>query len=334
MERPESPLDVESAGSSRADADQRCAAGVDHRREPCPPCRRTIGFSTTQVTLDASTAAATRTATTLTFHVGTSAASSSSPGSRYDGAPPRSQVTHEAVTSRLPVARHASPTARSSRTACARPTSTWRAHPRDSCAASGLRLAPGRARLPPDRTVQRETRPVAPNPFLDRRLNVTFTDARTAPRPMVPGFFDGDGQRARRDRQTSGASGSLLTQAGVWSYVHELPYGTATLPSRSVSIRWTGTDPRDSLDGASGVLRRPSRQRRAGRGSPRRRDASSTWDEHYLKQRDGTILHQDGNQQPGELFCLRGIRRRGEPRWRGHRSRIRSPPRRLATGRP
>jgi hypothetical protein len=130
----------------------------------------------------------------------------------------------------------------------------------------------------------------APNPFLDLRLDVTFTGP-SAQSYTVPGYFDGDGQ--------GGSSGDVWRvrfppdEAGSWSYLVSFRSGDAIAVSSdagaSTSFDGDGgsflVDARDP--GAPGFLRWGRLEYVGG---------------HYLKLRDGPYWIKTGIDSPEDLL--------------------------------
>ncbi len=87
---------------------------------------------------------------------------------------------------------------------------------------------------------------ISPNPFLDYRLQVTFTNQAAGKTYNVPGFFDGDG--------TGGAFGNIWSvrftadEEGQWSYTVSFRKG----PNIAVDLNPVAGMPDSILDGVSG----------------------------------------------------------------------------------
>lgn len=144
---------------------------------------------------------------------------------------------------------------------------------------------------------QFEETSVAPNPFLDRRLNVTLT-APDGRETVVPGFFDGDGQ--------GGAAGDVWRarftpdQAGVWTYTASFRGGAGV----ALSLDPGAGTPRsfDGATGAFGVLPRDAQA--AGLLAQGRLEYVG---EHYLKQRDGGYFIKTGTNSPENFLAYAGF---------------------------
>ncbi len=137
----------------------------------------------------------------------------------------------------------------------------------------------------------------APNPFLDYRLNVTWTapDGREI---LVPGFFDGDGE--------GGGSGDIWVcrfaadQKGIWSYRASFRLGESV----AVSLDGEAGVPTD-FDGTFGRVRVMARQKNAdGFLSQGRLEYVG---EHYLKFRDGGFFLKGGSNSPENLLGFAGF---------------------------
>lgn len=135
-----------------------------------------------------------------------------------------------------------------------------------------------------------------PNPFLDYRLQVTFTGP-SGQTYDVPGFFDGDGD--------GGANGDVWRvrfspdEAGSWSYTASFRTGDDI----AVNLESDGTA--TSFDGATGSFS----------VAPRDADAPGflKWgrleyvDEHYLKFRDGPYFIKGGTDSPENFLGYAGF---------------------------
>lgn len=136
-----------------------------------------------------------------------------------------------------------------------------------------------------------------PNPFLDRRLDVTFTRPDGS-QMVVPGFFDADG----RGKEIGRVWKARLTpdQAGTWSFTASFRSGTdiaiADDPTVGTPISFDGTSgsfdvaPRDPL----------------GRGFTRRGHLRYVG-EHYRRFDDGTYFIKGGTNSPENLLAFRGF---------------------------
>jgi hypothetical protein len=135
------------------------------------------------------------------------------------------------------------------------------------------------------------------NPFLDYRLNVTFTGPGSQ-KYVVPGYFDGDGN--------GGAAGNVWRvrfspdQGGTWTYQASFRQGANV----AVDLSPTPGTP-TSFDGASGTLNV------AGRDSTA--PGFLKWGrleyvgEHYLKFSDGPYWLKGGTDSPENLFGYAGF---------------------------
>ncbi|MEX2123341.1 MAG: Ig-like domain-containing protein, partial [Woeseia sp.] len=138
---------------------------------------------------------------------------------------------------------------------------------------------------------------VSPNPFLDFRLQVTFT----APRGTVytvPGYFDGNG--------TGGATGSVWRvrftpdEAGQWSYQASFRTGAAI----AVNLNPTaGTAAH--FDGDAGTISVADRNPNAAGFLKYGRLESI--DQHHLKFRDGGFWLKLGTNNPENLLGYEGF---------------------------
>jgi hypothetical protein len=137
----------------------------------------------------------------------------------------------------------------------------------------------------------------SPNPFLDRRLQVTFT-APSGRTYIVPGFFDGDGN--------GGATGNVWRarftpdEAGTWSYKASFRKGTNV----AVDLSPTAGSP-TGFDGAIGTFAVADRNSAA--------PGYLKWGRleyvgrHYLKFRDGAYWLKGGTDSPENLLGYAGF---------------------------
>lgn len=136
-----------------------------------------------------------------------------------------------------------------------------------------------------------------PNPFLDYRLQVTFTGP-SEQSYLVPGFFAGDG--------AGGGSGTVWQvrfapdQAGAWNYSASFRLGSDVAvdldPTAGQGI---------SFDGASGTFTVADRDpQAAGFLSQGRLEYVNS---HYLKFRDGNYWIKGGTDSPENLFGYKGF---------------------------
>jgi Domain of unknown function (DUF5060)/Putative collagen-binding domain of a collagenase len=137
----------------------------------------------------------------------------------------------------------------------------------------------------------------SPNPFLDCRLQVTFT-APSGKTYTVPGFFDGDGN--------GGATGNVWRarfspdEAGTWSYKASFRGGTNV----AVDLSPTAGSP-TGFDGASGTFAVADRASAA--------PGFLKWGRleyvgrHYLKFRDGAYWLKGGTDSPENLLGYAGF---------------------------
>jgi hypothetical protein len=137
----------------------------------------------------------------------------------------------------------------------------------------------------------------SPNPFLDYRLNVTFTGPG-GQHYVVPGFFNGNGN--------GDGTGNLWRahfspdQAGTWSYQASFRSG----PNVAVDLSPTAGTP-TSFDGASGTLDVAERDPTAS--------GFLKWGrleyvgEHYLKFRDGPYWLKGGVASPENWLGYSGF---------------------------
>lgn len=136
-----------------------------------------------------------------------------------------------------------------------------------------------------------------PNPFLDFRLNVTFT-APDGTLTTVPGFFAGDGK--------GGSAGDVWRcrfnpdQAGIWSYTASFRHGHEVAISLS---RTAGTA--HSFDGDGGAFAVLPRDPSA---PGLLRDGRLEYvGEHYLKARDGGFFVKTGTNSPENFLAYAGF---------------------------
>jgi hypothetical protein len=135
------------------------------------------------------------------------------------------------------------------------------------------------------------------NPFLDYRLQVTFTGP-SGQKDVVPGFFDGDGN--------GGATGNVWRarfapdQAGTWTYQASFRQGANV----AVNLSPTAGSP-TSFDGASGTFTVAERDPAA--------PGFLKWGElhyvggHYLKFRDGPYWLKGGADSPENWLGYAGF---------------------------
>ena len=136
-----------------------------------------------------------------------------------------------------------------------------------------------------------------PNPFLDFRLNVTFT-APDGSKITVPGFFAGDGK--------GGGAGDVWRcrfnpdQAGVWSYTASFRHGHEV--AISLSRTAGAAHAFDGDGGAFAVLPRdPS-------APGFLRDGRLEYvGEYYLKARDGGFFVKTGTNSPENFLAYAGF---------------------------
>ncbi|MEE2940715.1 MAG: DUF5060 domain-containing protein, partial [Planctomycetota bacterium] len=136
-----------------------------------------------------------------------------------------------------------------------------------------------------------------PNPFLDFRLNVTFT-APDGSETTVPGFFAGDGQ--------GGGAGDVWRcrfnpdQPGIWDYAASFRSG----PNVAVSIA-PAPGAAHSFDGAQGSFAVLPRDPSA---PGLLRDGRLEYvGEHYLKARDGEYFVKTGTNSPENFLAYAGF---------------------------
>lgn len=137
----------------------------------------------------------------------------------------------------------------------------------------------------------------SPNPFLTRRLNVTFT-APDGTETVVPGFFAGDGK--------GGGTGDVWRcrfnpdQAGIWNYRASFRRGFDV----AISL-----DPNEgvpfSFDGATGAFAVLPRDPEAP--GLLRNGRLEYVGEHYLKARDGDFFVKTGTNSPENFMAYAGF---------------------------
>jgi Domain of unknown function (DUF5060)/Putative collagen-binding domain of a collagenase len=137
----------------------------------------------------------------------------------------------------------------------------------------------------------------SPNPFLDYRLQLTFTSP-SGQIFDVPGFFDGEGN--------GGATGNVWRahfspdEAGTWSYKASFRQGTEV----AVELSPTAGTP-TGFDGASGTFEVADRDPAAS--------GFLKWGRleyvgnHYLKFRDGPYWIKGGADSPENWLCYAGF---------------------------
>ena len=137
----------------------------------------------------------------------------------------------------------------------------------------------------------------SPNPFLDRRLNVTFTGPQSQ-QYQVPGFFAGDGK--------GGASGNVWRAnfapdaGGLWRYSASFRKGNDI----AVKLGADAGTP-TSFDGANGfIIVLPRDNQAPGFLSKGRLEYVG---EHYLKHRDGPFFIKGGTDSPENLMGYKGF---------------------------
>ncbi|MFT4537944.1 MAG: hypothetical protein ACI841_004066 [Planctomycetota bacterium] len=138
----------------------------------------------------------------------------------------------------------------------------------------------------------------APNPFLDRRLNVTFQGPQ-GQRYVVPGFFNGNGQGHGRGRiwQTNFAPDA----PGIWSYVASFRKGN----NIAIDLDPAAGEPSSTFDGATGSFLVQARDDQApGFLSKGRLEYVG---EHYMKHADGDYYLKGGTDSPENLLGFQGF---------------------------
>ena len=138
---------------------------------------------------------------------------------------------------------------------------------------------------------------VAPNPFLDFRLQVLF-QAPSGKTLNVPGFFDGDG--------LGGSEGDVWKarfspdEVGAWSWMASFRMGNDV----AVSIDPTPGSP-TAFDGSSGVFQvaPPSPTAEGFLSKGRLRYVG----EHYLRFQDGSYFLKTGTNSPENFLAYRGF---------------------------
>lgn len=136
-----------------------------------------------------------------------------------------------------------------------------------------------------------------PNPFLDYRLNVTFTGPDGS-EVVVPGFFAGDGQ--------GGGAGDVWRcrfnpdQSGIWTYSASFRSGANV----AVSVA-PAPGSAHSFDGAQGSFAVLPRDASA---PGLLRDGRLEYvGEHYLKARDGDFFVKTGTNSPENFMAFAGF---------------------------
>ncbi|MEL6905467.1 MAG: DUF5060 domain-containing protein, partial [Planctomycetota bacterium] len=137
----------------------------------------------------------------------------------------------------------------------------------------------------------------APNPFLDRRLQVTFT-APNGESTVVPGFFAGDGK--------GGGTGNVWRarftpdQPGVWTYEASFRIGEGI----AIDLSETAGQPShfDGATGRFGVL--PRDPEAPGLLAEGRLEYVG---EHYLKARHGDWFVKTGTNSPENFMAYAGF---------------------------
>ncbi|MEM9380194.1 MAG: DUF5060 domain-containing protein [Planctomycetota bacterium] len=136
-----------------------------------------------------------------------------------------------------------------------------------------------------------------PNPFLDRRLDVTFT-AQDGTEYVVPGFFAGDGE--------GGGTGNVWRvrfnpdRPGIWEYSASFRRGLRVAidddPMAGAPVAFNGAT------GRFGVLPRDAEA--PGLLANGRLEYVG---EHYLKQRDGDYFIKTGTNSPENFLAYEGF---------------------------
>jgi hypothetical protein len=135
------------------------------------------------------------------------------------------------------------------------------------------------------------------NPFLDYRLQVTFTGP-SGQRYVVPGFFDGDGN--------GGATGNVWRvrfapdQAGTWTYQASFRKGSNV----AVDLSSTAGSP-TGFDGASGTF--AVADRNTGAAGFLKWGRLEYVGKHYLKFRDGPYWLKGGADSPENWLGYAGL---------------------------
>ena len=137
----------------------------------------------------------------------------------------------------------------------------------------------------------------APNPFLDRRLNVTF-ESPEGQSFLVPGFFNGNGHGNGRGRiwQVNFSPNT----PGVWHYSASFRAGDSV----AVSLASEAGSPLE-FDGASGAFVVQSRDEHAEGFLSQ--GLLQYVGEHYLKHADGGYFVKGGTDSPENLFGFKGF---------------------------
>ena len=136
----------------------------------------------------------------------------------------------------------------------------------------------------------------SPNPFLDYRLNVTFTSPSDK-KYVVPGYFAGDGN--------GGGTGNvwrvnfLPDETGTWSYVASFRSGTNV----AISLNAGDGTADATIDGASGnfTIATPS----GGKGFFAKGKLYT--DNYYLRFQDGSYFLKAGADSPESFFGFDGF---------------------------
>ncbi|MCU7547626.1 DUF5060 domain-containing protein [Chitinophagaceae bacterium LB-8] len=136
---------------------------------------------------------------------------------------------------------------------------------------------------------------VSPNPFLDYKLQVTFSHAATSKTYNVPGFFDGDGK--------GGASGNCWRvrfnpdESGTWKYAISFRKGTNV----AIDLNQLAGSP-VSIDGATGNFTiAPADATAPGFLRHGRLEYSNGL---YLKCQDGSYWIKGGTNSPENFIAL------------------------------
>jgi hypothetical protein len=135
------------------------------------------------------------------------------------------------------------------------------------------------------------------NPFLDYRLNVTFTGP-SGQKYVVPGFFDGDGN--------GGGTGNIWRarfapdQEGTWTYQASFRKGSNV----AIDLSPTAGSP-TSFDGASGTF--AVAERDPGASGFLKWGRLEYVGKHYLKFRDGPYWLKGGTDSPENLLGYAGF---------------------------
>jgi hypothetical protein len=135
------------------------------------------------------------------------------------------------------------------------------------------------------------------NPFLDYRLNVTFTGP-SGQKYVVPGFFDGDGN--------GGGTGNIWRarfapdQEGTWTYQASFRKGSNV----AIDLSPTAGSP-TSFDGASGTF--AVAERDPGASGFLKWGRLEYVGKHYMKFRDGPYWLKGGADSPENLLGYSGF---------------------------